>query len=189
MTTQIRETVVQIATASIGLAANPYAGKMDAYLDLIADGETTAMRNAFVNMSGCALVVRGIWRRAGLKDARLEAPYKLGTAVVLLVEMAHEAGAWRSGAEVNGGEYMPDEGDVFLLEGPEHVATFLRQVQPDGAPLSWDSIDGGQRDVDGREAIATVRRTVYATNQMMTLNGRALAGVVDLDALAARFGA
>ena len=131
------------------------------------------------NMSGCALVVRGLWRLAGFDDARLRAPYHVGSAVELLMAMAREAGALvtlEAGAE-------PTPGDVFLLTTPqEHVATFQRAIDlPSGR--WWCSVDGGQRDVGGGELVTNVQRRRNGN----TLGGRTLGAAIDLDCVALRF--
>jgi hypothetical protein len=124
------------------------------------------------------LVVRAFWRLAGIDDARLRAPYKVGTAVELLYAMALEAGAILT--LLNDAE--PTPGDVFLLTSPEHVGTFIDSSA--GSYTVWHSVDGGQRDVGGGELVTHVQRRRSGS----TLDGRTLGAVFDLDAIAAHFG-
>jgi hypothetical protein len=178
------------------------------YLDLIAGGESDRARADMSVMSGCGLVVRGLWKRCGLCDPRLDAPYKVGSVIATIEEMAHEADAWRSAASIDHGVYMPDAGDVFMLDGPVHVAT-LMSTSPaaadpphdfanvgfgdfgdaSGRPWQWFSVDGGQRDAYSDEFIARRTRTCALHGSTLALDGRPLLGVVDIEALFAKFGA
>ena len=83
-----------LALTAVGLgAADP-----GPYLDLVGPDETDAMRSAMLTMSGCGLTVRGLWRRFGMSDPRLAAPYEPGSVMTTIRDMATEAGAWSDGA-------------------------------------------------------------------------------------------
>lgn len=188
--TLIRERVCKLARASVGLGAYrklDLQGNMgepgDGYRTLIADGETVSMARSMTNMSGCALVVRGIWRLAGLVDPRLSAPYRVGSAIATIVAMAHEAGASRRPGGPLHSE-TPTEGDVLYLTTPqEHVCTFMG-CYSDSSGEVWITIDGGQRDGAGGELVKRCSRTWTAGS---LLDGRDVGLVIDLDALASRF--
>jgi hypothetical protein len=193
----IRETIVEDALASVGLGAARNNG--EPYADLIAHGESAQAQRDMIRESGCGLVVRALWRRAfgGYSytspcDPRLRAPYKTGSVMTTIRDMADEAHAWRGAELVSGGEYAPEPGDVFWLEGPEHVATLTRIVASEAPDFDykWSSVDGGQRDTGGAELIQNrVRVCRMDAHNVLTLDGRTLRGVVDLEALAATFGA
>jgi hypothetical protein len=182
----IRETMGGAALGVVGLGAARTTA--DAYADLIAAGESANARRGMLAASGCGLVVRGLWRRCGLVDPRLEAPYVVESVIATIEDMAREAGAWRSAADVVGSVYQPQEGDAFLLDAPVHVATLTRIVPSEALYIEskWFSVDGGQRDAGGAELITTRVREYRSTAR--TLDGHALLGVVDLEALACKFG-
>lgn len=191
----LRSQMGDLARGAIRLSA---ARDADAYANLVAAGESDRARYGMIRASGCGLVVRGLWRRLGFQDPRLEAPYETGSVMTTLEDMAKEAGAWHPAPEVNGGEYEPAEGDTIWIAGPDHVATFLAACEaPDPSPeasrpssdtsLFWDSVDGGQRDTGGGECVLAKRRRVVATNKVMTLDGRLLVAVIDLVAMGGRF--
>lgn len=189
----IRDTMVDAALAVVGFGAA--RANADQYADLIAAGETDRARAGLLKASDCGLVVRGLWRRVGLVDPRLEAPYVVGSVMATIRNMALEAGAWRGAELVSGGEYAPEEGDVFWIGEGDHVATLTRIVSSDTTDVDykWFSVDGGQRDTSGAEVILNrVRACKVDGAGMLVLDGlaavRPLVGVIDLEALAAKFG-
>jgi hypothetical protein len=187
----IRETMAAAALEVVGLGAARHGGDQPIgalYRALIADGESDRAAADMMKMSGCGLVVRGLWRRCGLVDPRLEAPYVVGSVIATIEDMAREAGAWRSAANIVASVYQPQEGDVFMLDAPVHVATLSRIVPSEALYIEskWFSVDGGQRDAGGAEFITTRVREYRSTAR--TLDGHALLGVVDLEALACKFG-
>ncbi len=109
--------------------------------------------------SSCALTVRGLWRRAGLVHALLGAyylPERIGHAVLDLLTIAREAGAYMDGhalARLPGttGAYVPQVGDMGYVAAPEHVFTVIA-VEPSASGYQLTTIDGGQL-VAGQQAI------------------------------------
>lgn len=194
-----RSTILEIATASVGLSA-PH----DDYRALIADGESPAMADSMQDMSGCALVLRGIFRLAGVTDPRVLAPYKIGEAVADVVGLCRDAGASMHGASTpppaNGDHelvYPADlprrlfaAGNVLYLSGPEHMCLVL-EATPTGFGPSWHvtTIDGGQRDEAGRETVAKRTRTWTPTKLGIgALDGRPLKDAFDADLVGWKFG-
>lgn len=192
----VRDRMVDLANAAVGLGFG--RDNREDYLDLIAHGEAGS-RAYFGKMSSCGLVVRGLWRQLGLDDPRLRAPYKPGSVLATIQDMAREAGAWL--AVHNGDAALPQEGDVIALDfdaPTAHVATIVR-VMPgiggafDGATLF--TVDGGQRDGTGAETVLRRQRTITVGAGGVFLDAqdygppsvRHFSGWVDLDALAARF--
>lgn len=155
--TDIRTRLVEIAEGFVGCSAAPETRAR--YLELVAGpGDTEPGQRAYLcapKTSGCALVVRGIWRAAGLADRRLVERYVPGRAVSDVVAIAHAAGGW-----VTDLSRLPLPGDVILVGdngagGIEHVATITSTTSTG----SFESVDGGQRDSAGQQAIRAKVRT------------------------------
>jgi hypothetical protein len=150
----------------------------DAYLALIGPNESDQMQRDMLQMNGCALTVRGLWRRVGVQHELLTRPYRIGMAVADVVQVAKDADAWRTVGE-------PLVGDVFLIDNLEHVGTVVERP----TPSSIISVDGGQRDSLGNQLVR--RRSRVLTNGVMFGNDgvndgvrRNLIGYVDCVALA-----
>jgi hypothetical protein len=154
----------------------------DDYLALIAPGESEAMRRDMLQMNGCALVVRGLWRQMGINHNLLNRPYRIGMAVADVVQIAKDSGAWRTSGE-------PLVGDVFLIDNLEHVGTVVER--PNGSAVI--SVDGGQRDNFGNQLIRK-RSRVLVDGVMFGNDGvndgvaRRLIGYCDCVALAQAWG-
>ncbi len=162
-----RAAYTELAAACVGLTAAP-AGRAD-YLDLVgpdesdqirADMTTTLDQHGRPGQSGCALVVRGLWRRAGIRHWRLEAPYHNSKAVEDLYTIALECRAYERAT------YVPKPGDCPHITGPEHVLTVAAAQPLDGygeayktiPVLAVTSYDGGQREPGGlHEQWETIR--------------------------------
>lgn len=148
--------VVDLARSYAGCSVSTDRAR---YIALVGPDESAQVQNymADPHTSGCALVVRGLWRLAGLRHPRLAPPYHVGAAVADVVAIARELGAWVPMPSV----LMPAPGDVVLVGGGadaggvEHVYTVV-DVQPS---RFITSIDGGQRDAHGQEAIYERHRT------------------------------
>jgi hypothetical protein len=128
------------------------------YVDLLGPDEAQAMQKYFCDpaTSGCALTIRGVWRKAGISDKRLNPNYVFGKAVSWLVQIARDRGAWIS-AKAN---ILPQPGDFVLVGGDkvrdggvEHVFTVISAESDDSGGIILTSIDGGQRDGKGQQAI------------------------------------
>lgn len=183
-----REKVANYAKSVVGLSANPGdAARREAYIDLIAPGETRGMVDAMVRMSGCALVVAGIWRLAGVDEPQLRPPYKPGSAVSRLVAVARTHSAWVTFSKGS----LPCVGDAVLIGdngtgGTEHFYT-VTSVDPSTEIL--ESVDGGQRDGGGFQAIAAKKRTWRTGRDVVfmgtdpgskAVGGRRIVGWVDV---------
>lgn len=178
----IRERLAALAVSFEGVSVS---SERERYLELVApaDVEPAATRNGFAHpkVSGCALVVRGLWRLAGLDHAVLVAPYRIGHAIVDVVTMAREARAWSVGTA-----RLPELGDVVLVGtgGREHVYTVVRCS--DGE--AFESIDGGQLDGSGQQCIKRRRRTWVDGDDVTTDEGRSIRPVVGVVDVAKLFG-
>ncbi|KYF87775.1 hypothetical protein BE20_24840 [Sorangium cellulosum] len=186
-----RARAVEIARSLAGLSAdprNPEARRE--YLELIAPGEEPQRAADMARMSGCGLVVAGLWRRLGLEHPLLEPPYKVGTAISRLVEVARARGAWkpyRQGA-------IPLPGDAVLVGDAghgevEHIFTVLGVSTNHRVVIA--SVDGGQR-IDGHQVILTKKRVWVDGRDIVIagkdpgaelVGGRRILGWVDLQSL------
>ncbi|WP_437623912.1 hypothetical protein [Sorangium sp. So ce1151] len=156
-----RARIVAAAPTVVGLDADPAdPDRRRAYIELIAPGESTRASAELANVSGCGLVVAGLWRAAGVKDARLNAPYRPGTAISRLVSIAHTVGAWVSFAAGR----FPEPGDMVLVGdnstgGIEHVFTVTAITVDAQGSAQIESVDGGQRDGKRFETILARSRS------------------------------
>ncbi len=178
----LRSKMRRLAENVVGLGA----GTPDEYLALVGDGESDAMRSAMLTMSGCGLTVRGLWRRLGMSDPRLEAPYVPGAVISDLLAMSQEADGWTEGLAEG-----LDVGDVVYVSEPDHVGTIVR-VDRDAGGVSATTVDGGSQDDAGRQVIRSWARTFSldgtVTGGPLAGNGRVVRGCMSLPALASRFG-
>lgn len=192
---QARERLLDLATAAVRLH-----DPQPEYLELVAPGEVPAVARGLGKASGCGLVVRGLWGLLGLEDARLRAPYKIGSVMTTIREMADEAGAWQPAAalrawlvgELAGGAYELAPCDVLFLSTPEHVATVVsitHAAAPDVGAHVY-SIDGGQR-LAGAEAVLRVERDLIVSPTGTVEAGpffpRPVLGAISFAAMCARF--
>lgn len=174
-----------LALSVVGLgAADP-----GPYLDLIGPNDSEAMRSAMLTMSGCGLTVRGLWRRFGMSDPRLEAPYEPASVMTTIQGMAKEAGAWNPG-----GSGIPELaiGDVVYVSQPDHVGTIVAVERSGDAAVKVTTVDGGSLDAAGRQVIVKWDRAFgydgSVTAGPMAGGGRAVVGTVNLEKMVARFG-
>jgi hypothetical protein len=181
----IRERATKAAQSFVGLDANPMdANSRQRYLDVIAPGESASLAAEMALMSGCGLVVAGIWRAAGVSHARLRPTYAVGTAISRLVDIARSAGAWVPFAR----GIFPGPGDMVLVggngkRGPEHVFTVMSIASEQGR-VQIQSVDGGQRDENNFETILLKSRVW--NGQMDTVAGgpsREIVGWIDVSLL------
>lgn len=183
-----RARLVELARSfdECGMSSDPQR-----YLDLLTGGfEDPRMRACMGMMSGCALVVRGLWRAAGIAHPILEHPYRIGRAVADLIEIAAEAnGLWE-------GRAVPvfENGDVAIVGGPgaggvEHVWTIVDDTgdgYPDRETCLFTGLDGGQRDEHGRECIRVVQHEI--TGRPPRDGARLVRWLIDYGAVWRRFG-
>ncbi|MEP7120226.1 MAG: hypothetical protein ABJE95_04910 [Byssovorax sp.] len=188
----IRDHVVAYARSLVGVSANPASAESrQQYLDLIAPGESEAQQRTLADLSGCGLVVAGIWRELGVTAPEIEPPYRKETAISRLIAIARHAGAWVAFSADN----RPSPGDAVLVgDGPgetEHVYTVI-SVTDDGASIVVESIDGGQRDAAHQETILAKQRVwrgrkdiVFAGSDpgAASAAGRTITGWIDVTRL------
>lgn len=168
---EIRKRAVEIARSMAGLSANPRKaeGRLR-YVALIAPGEAEGKAKEMATMSGCGLLVAGIWRELGVKAAQLEPPYKVGTAVSRLIQVARAAKAWVPYKK----DARPAPGDMVLVGdngagGVEHVYTVV-SVTEGAQGLEIESIDGGQRDQE-RCQLVLLKQRVWKGNRDCVRSG------------------
>jgi hypothetical protein len=188
----IRDRVVAYAQSIVGVSANPESpDSRQQYLDLIAPGESEAQQRTLADMSGCGLVVAGIWRELGVTARELDAPYRPGSGISRLVAIARRAGAWIPFST----DERPSPGDAVLVgDGPgetEHVYTVISVGDVDGA-IQVESVDGGQRDAAHQETICAKQRVwrgrrdiVFAGSDpgAASAAGRTITGWIDVSKL------
>lgn len=181
---EIRQYITGSARRCAGLRAD-----FQDYLNFIAPGETPVRQAEMAKMSGCALTIAGIWRDAGLKDARLDPPYKNGQAISRLYAIALVNKAWKPYIK----NLFPQPGDMVLIGnntqegGVEHVYTIVNIIE-DGF---FDTVDGGQ--VDNKLQCIKAKRHKWTGNRDRSLassdpgsnisGGRLIIGWVDVTAL------
>lgn len=190
---EIRSKAVEIARAMAGLSANPRDPESRRrYLEVIAPGEPDAKTKEMATMSGCGLLVAGIWREIGVKAKQLDPPYKVGSGVSRLIQIARAAKAWVPFKK----DARPQPGDMVLVGdnatgGVEHVYTVV--AVSDGAQgLEIQSVDGGQRDAE-RCQLVRLKDRVWRGSRDCVLSGsdpgaelaggRVIQGWVDLSRL------
>ena len=189
----IRNKIVDFALTCAGLGADP--AKPDnkkRYIELIAPGEIPHTQDEMAKMSGCALLIGGIWRHVGVNASALQPPYKVGTAISRLVTIARSANAW---IPFKAGEY-PGPGDMVLVGdngkgGVEHVYTVVG-IEMSDEKVAIRSIDGGQRDAKSHQLVLLKER-VWRGRQDIVVNasdpggqkagGRVIQGWVDVSKL------
>ena len=174
---ETRQQFVDLALSVVGLGAVP--ATLEAYLDLLAtstaDRASPAMCRALAAMSSCGLTARGLWLRAGIVAPALMAPYRIGYAIVDVIEIARAAGA------LHGADRMPARGDVVILTSPEHVLTVVDVL---GGGSVVQSVDGGERDAAGLECITRRERGYVVGLHGASLGNRPIEHVIDCVALA-----
>ncbi|MDI3291233.1 hypothetical protein [Polyangium sp. 15x6] len=189
----IRNKIVEFAHTCPGLGANPTNVEVKRrYIELIAPGEPSSKQEEMAKMSGCALLVGGIWRAVGVDAPSLLPPYKIGTAISRLVSIARAVKAWIPFKE----QEYPAPGDMVLVGdnakgGVEHVYTVVGVELSDGN-VTIRSVDGGQRDAKGHQAVLLKQR-VWRGRQDCVVNasdpgaqksgGRIIQGWVDVSRL------
>ncbi|AUX33188.1 MULTISPECIES: hypothetical protein [Sorangium] len=183
-----RKALVELARSLDGVGMTSSA--VD-YLKLIGDGETLSRARELATLSGCALTVRGMWRRAGVDHPILCTPYRTGRAVTDLVEIALD-----SQALVEARDELPVvyPGDVVIVGGlgyggPEHVWTVLDatgQGYPDATTSIVTGLDGGQRCERGQQVIRV--KTHEITGVPPVDDGRRVRWVIDFGAVWRRWG-
>lgn len=128
------------------------------WVDLLAgpNEKDNAAYFASSSISSCALVVRGLLRKAGLRHPRLAENYKIGKAMEDIAVIAREYDAYHPG---NTG-VRPKPGwvaQVGPVGGSGHVFTII-SVKAVGGKIHITSVDGGQKDGTGAQATRTVPR-------------------------------
>ena len=187
MTEDIRNSVIQILDSLDGLSCSNPDQRQD-WLDLLGQpptGSSWDLDKPFKcwqdttghwhtqGISTCALVALGIWRKIGVDADELYTPYKNGAAVSEVVAIAKRMGGWKS---ATCGE-TPNPGDVIVLSSPhEHVLT----VYDFSDELNLISIDGGQTDINGLQAIKRCSREWSKKSYALMLGKSTIYGWADI---------
>lgn len=171
---EARAQFVALALAVEGLSDAPATRERyrDAIIPCPSDRDSPVMAAAMGAMSSCGLTARGLMWRAGVRHPLLSSPYRVQMAIVDVEQIAEDCKALRPPS------YSFGLGDILIVEAPEHVLTVVERVAN-----RVTSIDGGQRDKAGYEAILRRERTYYTTGSPR-LDGRPIRHVVDCVALA-----
>lgn len=173
-------------------------GRREAYGDIIAPGESRAMRAGLLEKkasnSSSGLVVRTIWRMLGAKDYLLDPPYKPGMVFTQLIKYADKHGALTRLKP--GDDFDPQPGDALLIQGPnnsQHI--FMIERLEDDIVVS---VDGGQnyraenyeggrsRAVDDGGCNGIHRRRRQLDRETLTFNGdphNVITGWIDITRL------
>jgi hypothetical protein len=156
----IREDMVELVRGYDGVSVSSDRNK---YIDLLGPQETAAMWDYFCNpaTSGCALSIRGFWRKMGVSDNRIVGKYVFGKAVEWLVGVARSRGAWNAAAVgkcPRAGDFVLVGGNPAVDGGVEHVFTVCTVEMDSKGNAVLTSVDGGQRDSAGQQAILSKGR-------------------------------
>lgn len=129
-------------------------------------------------MSTCGLVAEGIYRRVGCDLADLYAPYVPGMAISRMLSYARKHGALRTA--VDG---LPRKGDYTVIGTAEdnklHVLIPVQNV----TESQCISVDGGQVDSKGLQAIYRLERSVKRESGVVLIGKRPLFQYVDAQAI------
>lgn len=179
-----REAMARLARGVVGLSAG--GANRQAFLDLVAPGETPAVQAELATLSTCGLTVRGLWGQFGMRDARLEAPYVPGSVITNLQAMAKEAGGWGTDPSSIG------VGDMIYVSAPDHVGTIVEAVPDGSGGILVTTVDGGSPDAAGFQSVVSYQRKIGSDGSILSGplsgNGRKLLGFASLPAVAAAFG-
>jgi hypothetical protein len=154
----IAENLASLARSYAGCSVSNDRARYAALV--MGPGDTPASERYFCapSTSGCALVVRGLWRAEGLRHPYLDATYRIGHAMADIVAIGRERKAWVSGQRREG--RVPSPGDAVVLSSSDggHAYTVLEVERPDGCLCELVTVDGGARDEHGQQAVALRRR-------------------------------
>jgi len=166
---RIREHVCLIARACAG-AASP----SDDYRRIIAPGEPTQLVRDMLKIDGCGLFARGVLRLLGVTSSRLAPPYRVGAAFSDIADVFSyaydETQAVIGQAAMKTATRGARRSHEALFSGALVVIgrgkrTHILVVDAIEKGHVW-SIDGGQKDKEGRECI-TWRKRQYQTSPPM----------------------
>jgi hypothetical protein len=202
-----RHRIVDLALTVDRWTADPTSRTRGDFLELVApsviertapgvmnDAQLAQRQSSLAALSTCGLVVRGLWRRAGVHAPSICTPYRIGRAIADVVEIGRTAQAWRT-ADTR--DAMPNVGDVPLYEAPEHVGILVdvQRIEPD--TLRTLEICGGQRNERGYQQARSVARVwtweptlrAWATHQSTKTQPRShlVHGWIDWPSVAAQF--
>jgi hypothetical protein len=184
-----RVKLVELARSLDGLGMGTQS---DRYRKLIGYSESITRAHEMAQMSGCALVVRGLWRHVGVRHPILMEPYRTGQAVCDLFEIAQSASAL-----VTVRDELPavSDGDAVIVGGGaqgggEHVWTVLdvtARDYPERGTHLIRGLDGGQRDGQGLQMIEIKTHEIMGSPPVDGY--RRARWVIDFDAVWRKWGA
>lgn len=183
----IRDTIVSNANAAVGLTAS---GDPTAFEDFLGgSGEASNMKHDMAlapSSSTCGLTARAIYRESGFTDKSFSPPYEISTAISAFRDLAIKAGAW---VTPDSG-LTPQRGDVVMGDVDKPTGHVWTITSADPAALTFESVDGGVVDGNGRQSVA--RRTRKWSHQGGSVvdtpnmgNAHVITGWVDAEKLAA----
>lgn len=155
--TDIRDRILEVAEPYDGAAG--YNDRKEEYLDLLTRGdqEDPEMREAMALMSSCALFVRAVFYKVGLRHPRITAKYENSKAPrdVLEIARAHNAlmdgkllGTPFTGDNPYQDKIQPFPADVYYIVKPdgkgEHFGIVSEITKFDDTHFEFKCIDGGQ---------------------------------------------
>lgn len=156
----IRERMVELASFYGRNGGTNVKDHREGFLDLVGPHESPEMRRAMLDMSSCALFVRGLWRELGLRHHLLLEPYRIGQAMADVQQIARELGAL---VEVTDSARVPKPGDSPIVwdkpDGTDAHVLVVCWVDEIPGMLRIGSVDGGQRTAAGVRAITERKRT------------------------------
>lgn len=172
-----KEKIVELALRYEGVCPS---NRKDEYLDLLTRGGQESKQTTIdmLHMSSCALVVRGLWYKLGVRHACLTRPYQIGAAPKDVLTVASYFNAVMDGRKIGkmpddwdrDNPYTepchPEEGDSFYIlyssnGRGEHFGTVTKFIKLDNDAMEFESIDGGQ----GNGGIMKVKRQFIKRGQ------------------------
>ena len=181
VTLEARATILELAMWATGLDASTHAvalahlcgpGAWDLERPFRVRGERTE------GVSTCGVVAEGLWRLAGVDCPELLRAYVPGTAIARAIRFARAHGAWAS--PTMWADLRPEPGDYVVIGSGmgTHALTCV----------GWDddellSVDGGQTDEHGLQAVRERRRTWRPRDGVPLLDDRRVIGWAIADLL------
>ena len=157
------------------------------YKNLLTRGgfEPAQVQMDMMKMSSCALFIRSLWWFFGLDHPLYEKPYRSGLAVVDVLKIAKDNGAYIPGWTLSASRY-PRAGDVFYLSQDsgkqEHFGLIINEVRATPCLWTYETVEGGQ-GVGGR-FIETLSRTLGKSRGVYgSIGNRLMAAWIDFDRL------
>lgn len=143
---------------------------MRAYLDLVGPFEPPDIAAAMREQWGCALVMRGLFRLAGVYHPRLSPPYRIGQAMADVVRVGYAQAdmgprPWTQATRTTTPADVPMGAVVIIGQGSSTHVLCVVDVSPDAD--RWTTVEGVREG--GRPTVRTLSRAVKTSGgQMLT---------------------